>query len=120
MKVKVIHKFTDKYTGEHYSKGDVLYITKERFEEILSVAPLVQLIAQDDVEAPSAGDATNTSNDTEEPTETDSSASDDAFDTMSVRELKEYADKAYKMTFKSGTKKSEIIDTLRRMERGNK
>lgn len=116
MKVKVIHKFTDKHTGERYSKGDVLFITQERFEEILNVAPLVQLIAQDDVEAPTTGDATNT----KEPAETYSSASDDAFDTMSVRELKEYADKAYKLTFKSGTKKSEIIDMLRRMERGNK
>ena len=40
----------------------------------------------------------------------------DGFDEMSIRELKEYADKAYKLTFKGNMKKAEIIEELRRME----
>lgn len=91
MKVKVTHKFRDKYTGKIYAKGDVLEITEERYQEISSVGNFVQIVPED--------------------------ASSDAFDEMSIRELKEYADKAYKLAFKNGMKKSEIIEELRRREK---
>lgn len=116
MKVKVVRKFRDKYTGEHYEKGNVLEITEERYNEIMSVGNFVYKIAQNASETPESGDATNPSCDNQEGAETPS----DGFDDMSVRELKEYADKAYKLTFKNGTKKAEIIDKLRSMEQCGK
>lgn len=42
MKAKVLRKFKDKHTNEVYSVGDVITISKARFEEILTVAPLVE------------------------------------------------------------------------------
>ena len=116
MKVKVTRKFTDKYTGELYNKGDLLEITEERYKEILSVGEFVFKIAQDNAKSASADDANTLSNDAEETPTDDSSASQDGFELMSVRELKEYADKTYKLTFKGGMKKAEIIETLRKME----
>jgi len=90
MKVKVTHKFKDKHSGKLHSKGEVLEISEERYQEIASVGNFVQIVPED--------------------------ATNDAFDEMSIRELKEYADKTYKLTFKGGMKKSEIIDVLRRRE----
>lgn len=120
MKVKVLRKFTDKYTGKHYRQGDVLDITEERCKEILSVGQLVYVIAQDATEAPSEDGTTTPSTDAEKAAESTSDAPDDAFESMSVRELKEYADKAYKITFKGGMKKAEIIEELRRLERNGR
>ena len=101
MKVKVLKKFRDKYTGEVYAKGDLLTITEERFKEIMQVDQLVYKVS--------------------EPCENDSKvdAIGDGFDAMSVRELREYADKAHKLTFGRNTKKTEMIETLRKMEQGN-
>lgn len=42
MKAKVIKPFRDQYSGEVYKAGDVLTITRERYEEILKTAPLVE------------------------------------------------------------------------------
>lgn len=42
MKAKVLQKFKDKYTGEVHNVGKILTVSKERFAEILSVAPLVE------------------------------------------------------------------------------
>lgn len=120
MKVKVLHKFTDKYTGEHYKRGDVLDITEERYQEIMSVGNLVYKIEQNDALSVSADDANTLSNDAQELPRNDSESFGDGFDIMSVRELREYADKAYKLTFGRGTKKAEMIETLRKMEQGNK
>lgn len=118
MKVKVTRKFRDKYTGEIHKKGDFLEITEERYNEIMSVGNLVYKITQKDSEKPLGRSMIeNTKKDAETPTN-DSGASGDGFDVMSVRELKEYADVTHKLTFKAGTKKAEIIETLRRMERG--
>lgn len=118
MKVKVIHGFTDKYTKEQYFKGSVLDITEERYAEIRSVGNLVFPIAQDDAKSVSV-DSTNTlSNDDGETLTNDSAKPRDGFDEMSIAELKEYADKAHKLTFKGGTKKAEMIKILRRMEHG--
>lgn len=42
MKVKVIKKFLDKHTKKVHKVGEVLTISKERFEEILTVGKLVE------------------------------------------------------------------------------
>lgn len=121
MKVKVTRKFRDKYTGERYNKGAVLEITEERYAEIVSVGEFIQRIAQEaqnDAETNGDADAINVSNEESESAETLEEKPTDGFNIMSVRELKEYADKAHKLTFKTGTKKAEIIEALRRMENG--
>lgn len=117
MKVKVTHKFTDKYTGEQYNQGDVLEISEERYTEIMRVGQLVCRIGEDGVSDNLSEIPNSSSSNESETLRNDSTPSGDGFDAMSVRELKEYADKAYKLTFKGGTKKAEIIETLRRMER---
>ena len=48
MKVKVLKKFIDKYTLEVRKEGDLLTISKERFEEIVSVDKgLVEVVADE-------------------------------------------------------------------------
>lgn len=42
MKAKVLKKFKDKHSGKIHNAGDILTISKERFNEILSAAPLVE------------------------------------------------------------------------------
>lgn len=120
MKVKVLHKFTDKHTGEQYRRGDVLDITEERYREIMRVANLVYKIDAEDVLGVSSGSVNTLSSESVETSENDSGAFGDGFEQMTVRQLKEYADKAYKLTFGTGTKKAEIIEELRRMERNGK
>ena len=44
MKAKVIKRFKDKHTGELHQKGTTITITKERFEEILSVGPFIEAV----------------------------------------------------------------------------
>jgi hypothetical protein len=44
MKAKVLRKFRDKHTGEIHNPGDVITISAKRFEEILTVAPLVEKV----------------------------------------------------------------------------
>ena len=41
MKAKVIKPFIDQYSGATYKAGEILTITRERYEEILQTAPLV-------------------------------------------------------------------------------
>lgn len=118
MKAKVLHKFTDKYTGELYRRGAVLDITEERYKEIMSVAHLLQRIDAENALSVTDDDANALSSEAEESLRNDSSASGDGFDIMSVRELREYADKAYKLTFGRGVKKAEMIAELRRLEHG--
>lgn len=38
MKVKVLKKFIDKHSGEIHKEGDLLTVSKDRFEEINKVA----------------------------------------------------------------------------------
>ena len=118
MKVKVLHKFTDKYTGEQHRRGDVLVISEERYREIMSVANLVYVIDSDNALSVEKNGVNIVSDNVEESLRNDSVASGDALDTMSVRELREYADKAYKLTFGRGVKKAEMIEELRRLEHG--
>lgn len=46
MKAKVLRDFIDKHSGKTHKKGDVLNISKERFDEILIVAPLVEKVTE--------------------------------------------------------------------------
>lgn len=116
MKVVVLSKFNDKYTGELYRKGDVLTITRERYDEIRRVGKLVFEIPDIDAVSAEFADVINNSSADEKPVETAVTPPRDGFDIMTVRELKEYADTVHKLTFATGTKKAEIIETLRRME----
>lgn len=47
MKVKVLKKFIDKHNGDVYEVGDVLNITKKRYNEILTVDKLVEEIVEE-------------------------------------------------------------------------
>lgn len=42
MKAKVLKKFKDKKTGKIHKVGDIINVSKERFEEILKVDALVE------------------------------------------------------------------------------
>ena len=44
MKVEVLSGFRDKHTREFHEKGEVLTVSKERYEEILTVGNLVKEI----------------------------------------------------------------------------
>lgn len=46
MKAKVIKAFRDKHTGELYKVGKTLTISKERFDEILTVGKLVEEVKE--------------------------------------------------------------------------
>lgn len=46
MKVKVLKKFRDKHTGEIYKRGEIITVSKKRFAEILTVAPLVEEVKE--------------------------------------------------------------------------
>ena len=48
MKVKVLTKFKDKHSGKIHKAGDILIISKDRFKEIMTVAPLVVEIKKDE------------------------------------------------------------------------
>ena len=42
MKAKVLKKFRDKNTGKIHKVGEIITVSKERFEEILKVGKLVE------------------------------------------------------------------------------
>lgn len=44
MKAKVLKRFKDKHTGKLHQKGTTITISKERFEEILTVGPFVEAV----------------------------------------------------------------------------
>ena len=44
MKAKVLRDFKDKHSGKIHKAGDIITVSKERFNEILTVAPLVEEI----------------------------------------------------------------------------
>ena len=46
MKVKVLEKFRDKYTGKVHEKGKTITISKERYDEILTVGKFVEEIKE--------------------------------------------------------------------------
>lgn len=45
MRVKVKVSFRDKYTDELYKIGDVIEVTEERFDEILSVGDFIEAVS---------------------------------------------------------------------------
>lgn len=113
MKVKVTRRFRDRHTGTLYHKGDVLEVTEERYNEIARAGNFVYRLAESHAETPeSKGEDVPFS----EP-ENAAEGHTDGYEAMSMRELREYANVAHKMTFKVGVKKAEIIETLRKMER---
>lgn len=50
MKAKVVKDFKDKYTGRRYKAGETINVSKERFDEILTVDNLVEAVAEEVVE----------------------------------------------------------------------
>lgn len=44
MRARVLKRFKDKHSGRIYKEGETITISKERFNEILEVAPLVEEI----------------------------------------------------------------------------
>lgn len=46
MKAKVLKRFKDKHNGKIYERGEVITISKKRYEEILTVAPLVEQVVE--------------------------------------------------------------------------
>lgn len=47
MKVKVLERFKDKYTGKVHEADKVMDVTEERFEEILTVGKFVEKISEE-------------------------------------------------------------------------
>lgn len=50
MKAKVLRAFKDKHNGKIYKAGDVITVSKDRYEEILTVGNLVEEIKKAKVE----------------------------------------------------------------------
>lgn len=46
MKAKVLRTFKDKYSGKFHKEGEVITISKDRYNEILTVAPLVEEVKE--------------------------------------------------------------------------
>ena len=46
MRAKVLKDFKDKYSGKIHKAGAVITVSKERFAEINSVAPLVEKVEE--------------------------------------------------------------------------
>lgn len=44
MKAKVLKPFKDKYSGEIYKVGEKITVTRERFEEIMSVGAFLEKV----------------------------------------------------------------------------
>lgn len=56
MKAKVLKDFNDKYTGRRYKAGEIISVSKERFDEILTVDNLIEA-AEEVVEEKTASSA---------------------------------------------------------------
>lgn len=46
MKAKVLKRFKDKYNGKIYEAGEIITISKKRFNEILKVDALVEEVTE--------------------------------------------------------------------------
>lgn len=46
MKVTVLKQFKDKHNGKIHKKGSTMIISKDRYEEILTVGPLVEEVKE--------------------------------------------------------------------------
>lgn len=46
MKAKVLREFRDKHSGNTYQKGEIITVSRERFDEILKTAPLVEEVKE--------------------------------------------------------------------------
>ena len=106
MFAKVTKKFRDKGTNELRPLGSVFECTEERFAEIEAAGKRMGKCFAIRVEMEAApGGEGEEKKPPEKPLEE-----------MSVRELREYADKAHKLTFGAKTGKAEMIEAIRRAE----
>lgn len=48
MKAKVLKQFKDKYSGKVYEPGEIITVSKKRFNEILEVDVLVEEVKNTD------------------------------------------------------------------------
>lgn len=46
MKAKVLKRFKDKYSGKFHEEGEMLTITRDRYNEILKVGKLVEEVKE--------------------------------------------------------------------------
>ena len=46
MKARVLEDFIDKYTNEYYKQGQIINVSKERVDEILTKGNLVQIMRE--------------------------------------------------------------------------
>lgn len=106
MRVQVTTRFRDKHTRELHKKGVYLDVTPERYAEIMSVGAFLRVIA-DEVQASTAETATETVEEPHAPPRDD-------LEGMTLRELREYAEKECKLNIPRNFKKTEIIETIRR------
>lgn len=90
MKVKVVNRFVDKETKELHEYGEVIEVTKARFDEISSAGRYVEAIKDDAQEEKPLGK-------------------------MKVDELKEYA-QAHDIELNESATKAEIIETIKAAE----
>jgi hypothetical protein len=69
MKVKVLKKFIDKYSGEIHKEGKILTVSEERFEEILKVDKLIEEVTEKTTVEPSTAKKKTTKKATKKDTE---------------------------------------------------
>ena len=98
MLCRVLRPFTDKYTGETRRTGDLFECTEERLAEILTVGHLAEAVPDDE--------------------NADKGSDRQRFEAMTVDELREYADRHFKLTFHSKVRKAEMIAAILERERG--
>lgn len=119
MFVKVTKKFKDKYTNEVRNQGDVFECTDARFAEIQEAgkrAGKCYAMRLEEKEGAGEDAAVGVGKAPEGGAEA-ASAPGKALEDMSARELREYADKAHKLTFGAKASKAEMIEAIRRAEK---
>lgn len=113
MYAKVTREFVDKHTKEIHKVGSVFECSEVRFAEIQAVSPRLAMR----VEMPSEDNAGDLSGKAAEKAAGGINALEKPLERMTVRELREYADKAHKLTFGAGTTKAKMIEEIRRFEK---
>lgn len=101
MLCKVLRPFKDKYTGDTYRTGELFECTEERLAEILTVGRLVEIVPGNQSNSCNAEDGDR-----------------QRFEGMTVHELREYADKHFKLTFSNKARKVDMIAAILERKRG--
>ena len=113
MFAKVTKVFQDKYTHEIHPLGSVFECTEQRFAEIQAASPRYVMR----VDMPPEERAEDLPGDATETAKEAVNAPEKPLEAMTVRELREYADKAHKLTFSKGMTKAKMIEEIRRYEK---